>query len=42
MDVRRIRDVLDVAPVIKLDYHAQNFVNVVEYVIEHKIVLCYS
>ena len=36
MDVRLIRDVLDVAPVRKLDCHAQNFVNVVECVIEHK------
>ena len=34
-----IRDVLDVAPVQKLDYHAQNFVNVLEYMIEHKVVL---
>ena len=34
-----IMDVLDVAPVQKLDYHAQNFVNVLEYMIEHKVVL---
>ena len=34
-----VRDVLDVAPVQKLDYHAQNFVNVLEYMIEHKVVL---
>ena len=39
VDVRRIRDVLDVAPVRKLDYHAQNFVNVVECMIERKVVL---
>ena len=41
VDVRWIRDVLDVAPVRKLDYHAQKFVNVVESVIEHKVVLCF-
>ena len=40
VDVRQIRDVLDVALVRKLDYHTQNFVNVVECVIEHKVVLC--
>ena len=34
-----VRDVLDVAPVQKLDSHAQNFINVLEYVIEHKVVL---
>ena len=34
-----VRDALDVAPVQKLDYHAHNFVNVLEYVIEHKVVL---
>ena len=42
MDVRQIKYVLDVALVRKLDYHAQNFVNVVECVIEHKVVLCCS
>ena len=42
MDVRQIKDVLDVALLRKLDYHAQNFVNVVECVIEHKVVLCCS
>ena len=31
---------LDVAPVRKLDYHEQNFLNVVECVIEHKVILC--
>ena len=41
-DIRQIRDVLDVAFVRKLDYHAQSFVNVVECVIEHKVVLCCS
>ena len=34
-----VRDVLDVAPIQKLDSHAQNFINVLEYVIEHKVVL---
>ena len=38
MDVRQIRDVLDVAFVRNLDYHAQNFVNGVVCVIEHKVV----
>ena len=42
MDVSQIRDVLDVAFVRKLDNHAQNFVNMVECVIEHKVVLCCS
>ena len=32
---------LDVAPVRKWDYHEQNFLNVVECVIEHKVILCY-
>ena len=41
-DIRQIADVLDVAFVRKLDYHAQSFVNVVECVIEHKVVLCCS
>ena len=31
---------LDVAPVRKWDYHEQNFLNVVECVIEHKVILC--
>ena len=39
---RQISNVLDVAFVRKLDYHAQSFVNVVECVIEHKVVLCCS
>ena len=42
MDVRQIKDVLDVALVKKLDYHAKNFVNVLECLIEHKVVLCCS
>ena len=42
MDVWRIRKGLDVIPVRRLYYHAQNFVNVVECVIEQKVVLCYS
>ena len=41
-DIRQIADVLDVAFVRKLDYHAQSFVNVVECVIECKVVLCCS
>ena len=41
-DIRQIADVLDVAFVRKLDYHAQSFVNVVECVIEHRVVLCCS
>ena len=41
-DIRQIADVLDVAFVRKLDYHAQSFVNVVECVIENKVVLCCS
>ena len=36
MDVRWIRDVLDVALLRKLDHHAQNFVNMVECVISIK------
>ena len=39
VDVRRTREVLDVAPVRTLDYQAQTFVNAVEYVIEQKVVL---
>ena len=35
-------EVQDVAPVRKLDYQAQTFVNVVECVIEQKVVLCCS
>ena len=42
VDVRRIKDVLDVALERKLDYHAKDFVNLVKSVIEHKVVSCYS
>ena len=42
MDISQIRDVLDIALVKKLDNHAQSFVNMVECVIEHKVVLCCS
>ena len=42
VDVRRIKDVLDVALDRKLDYHAKDFVNVVKSVIEHKVVSCCS
>ena len=40
VDVRRLKNVLDVGPVRTLNYHAHTFVNVVECVIEHKVVLC--
>ena len=39
VDARWIRDVMDVAVVKKLDYRAQNFVNVVECMIEHSFPL---
>ena len=42
VDVRRIKDALDVALERKLDYHAKDFVNVVKSVTEHKVVSCCS
>ena len=42
VDISQIRDVLDIALVKTLNNHVQNFVNMVECVIEHKVVLCCS